>query len=72
MRAVRKMSVGVHVYYFIFKHLLFVIQNLCYDGPMEVFNDMIVFPKGVSFQALVKLLEEKKFVKFIILISPVC
>ena len=44
-------------------------ETLCYDGPMEVFNDMIVFPKDVTFQALVKLLEEKKFVKFFILIS---
>ena len=31
---------------------------------MEVFNDLIVFPKDVSFKALVKLLNEKKFVSF--------
>ena len=36
---------------------------------MEVFNDIIVFPKGVSFPALVKLLEDKKFVNFLIWIS---
>merc|ERR1712066_379991 len=37
-------------------------NSLCYDGPLDVFNDIVEFPKGVSFQALVQLLDEKRIV----------